>query len=306
MGHHVPNLPEQLSRRASIAADLLLLGVAAIWGWTFVLVKEGVGEVGPFTFLSHRFGIAFVLLALLFHRHLQGVPRAVWARGIGIGLALFGGYALQTWGLVHTAATKSAFITGLSVVLVPLLGATAFRERVGGAAWFGAVVSAIGLGLIVFGTHLNISSFNVGDGLTALCAVSFAAQILLVSRFTRPSNYLPILVAQIGVVAGLSGVGWVVVEGAAWTISWVAWRSILVTAVLATALAYWLQNRFQPYSTAARAAIIYTGEPVFAGVFGVALLGERLSGGQWLGAGLILAAMLLAQWPTIRRISRHA
>ena len=306
MSHYESLSVEPLSRRASLGADLLLLGVAIVWGWTFVLVKEGVGEVGPLTFLFYRFGIAFGLLALLFRRHLRGVPRRVWIRGALIGLALFAGYWLQTWGLVYTAATKSAFITGLSVVLVPILGATALRERIGGAAWLGAIVSAIGLGLIVFGTRVGIDAFNVGDGLTFLCAISFAAQILLVSHYTRPSNYLPILVTQIGVVAALSGVGWLTVENAAWTTSWVAWKGILMTAILATALAYWLQNRFQPYSTAARAAIIYTGEPVFAGIFGVALLGERLTGGQWLGAGLILAAMVLAQLPTIRRISRNA
>lgn len=306
MSHHDPIPFAPLSRRASIGADLLLLGVAMVWGWTFVLVKEGVSEVGPFTFLFYRFGIAFVLLALLFRRHLRGVPRSVWTRGAVMGLALFGGYWFQTWGLVHTAATKSAFITGLSVVLVPLLGATMLRERIGGAAWTGAMLSAFGLGLIVFGSPVGVEAFNVGDGLTFVCALSFATQILLVSHYTRPSNYLPILMAQIGVVAALSGVGWLTVENAAWSTSWVAWKGILITAVLATALAYWLQNRFQPYSTAARAAIIYTGEPVFAGVFGVMLLGERLSGGQWLGAGLILAAMVLAQLPTIRRISRNA
>ena len=306
MSRHDPIPFEPLGRRASLGADLLLLGVAAIWGWTFVLVKEGVSEVGPFTFLFYRFGIAFVLLTLLFRRDLRAVPPSVWRQGALIGLALFGGYWFQTWGLVHTAATKSAFITGLSVVLVPLLGATLLRERISGAAWLGAGVSAMGLGLIVFGTRVGVATVNVGDGLTFLCAISFATQILLVSHYTRPSNYLPILVAQIGVVAALSGVGWLTVESAAWTSSWTAWKGILLTAVLATALAYWLQNRFQPYSTAARAAIIYTGEPVFAGVFGVVLLGERLTTGQWLGAGLILAAMVLAQWPTIRRISRNA
>ncbi|MFB6286973.1 MAG: DMT family transporter [Candidatus Bipolaricaulia bacterium] len=305
MSHRDPIPFEPLSRRASIGADLLLLGVAVIWGWTFVLVKEGVSEVGPLTFLFYRFGIAFVALALLFRRHLRGVARSVWLRGIGIGLALFGGYWFQTWGLVYTAATKSAFITGLSVVIVPLMGTLMLRERISGAAWLGAGLSAVGLALLVFGTQLGFATVNVGDALTLVCAISFATQILLVGRYTRPSNHLPILVAQIGVVAALSGVGWATVEGAAWTTSWTAWKGILITAVLATAVAYWLQNRFQPYSTAARAAIIYTGEPVFAGVFGVLLLGERLTGGQWLGAALILGAMVLAQWPTIRRISRH-
>lgn len=278
----------------------MLLGVALIWGWTFVLVKESVSEVGTFTFLFYRFALAFFVLLTLFGPRLRRVEPRIWLKGALIGVALFGGYWFQTWGLEYTSATKSGFITGLSVVLVPVLGATLLRDRIGWPAWTGALLSALGLSLIVFGTAGHIRELNVGDLLTLLCAISFALQILLVSHFTRPGNYVPILVAQIGVVMLLSGVGFVTTEEITWPRSLTFWKGTLITAILATSLAFWLQNRFQPHSTAARTAIIFSAEPVFAAVFGYLLLGERLRGVQWLGALFILGAMLISQWPTIR------
>lgn len=289
------------SRR--LVAELLLVGVAALWGWTFVLVKEGLQEVPTFTFLFYRFALALGLLLLLFgrklHKNTADPPLRTWARGALIGLSLFVGYGFQTWGLLYTTATNSGFITGLSVVLVPLLGALLFRERTRGAVWVGAGLSALGLGLIVFGGPLPAApgflGFNVGDGLTLLCAISFALQILLISRYTRPENYVPILIAQIGVVALLSGAGMLLFEGLTLPRSAAAWKSIAITGLFATALAFWVQTRFQPLSTAGHTAILFSSEPVFAALFGYWLLGERLVSGQWLGAALILLAMLVSQ-----------
>lgn len=292
---------EPLGARWSWLAELSLLGVAALWGWTFVLVKESLQEVSTFTFLFYRFTLAFGLLLLLFGRRLRDAesePR-LWAKGALIGVTLFLGYGFQTLGLLYTTATNSGFLTGLSVVLVPVLGAMLFRERTRGTVWLGAGISALGLGLIVFGdaSSWRISAFNVGDGLTLLCAISFALQIVLVSRFTRPGRYLPVLVAQIGIVALLSGVGMVLFEELRIPKSPVAWKGIVITGLFATALAFWVQTRFQPLSTAGHTAILFSTEPVFAALFGSWLLGERLVGGQWLGAGLLVIAMLLAQGP---------
>ena len=296
-----------------LLADLLLVGVAAIWGWTFVLVKESLQEVPTFTFLFYRFALALGFLLLLFGRRLRGgaagPPLRTWLQGALIGLVLFLGYWFQTWGLVYTTATNSGFITGLSVVWVPVLGALLFRERVPGAVWLGAGLSALGLALIVFGgapspALLDLDwdwDWNVGDGLTLLCAIAFALQILLVSRFTRPENHVPILVAQIGVVALLSGVGMLLLEGPGFPQGAAAWKGIGITGLFATALALWVQTRFQPLSTAGRTAILFSSEPVFAALFGYWLLGERLVGGQWLGAALIIGAMLVSQRPSGRR-----
>lgn len=277
--------------------DFALLGVAVIWGWTFVLVKESLYEIGTFSFLFYRFGLALLLLLLLFGHRLKKLESGIWMKGTLIGVALFCGYWFQTWGLVYTTATNSAFITGLSVVLVPLLGAAFFKVPVAKNGWWGALLSLLGLGLIVFGTGGGKVVLKAGDFLTVLGAISFALHILLIGYFTRPENYLPILVTQIGVVAMLSGLGMCIREGISWPSSPVVWKGIVITGLFATALAFWAQNRFQPDSSPVRAAIIFSGEPVFAGLFGYLLLGEQLAGLQWSGALLILAAILVTQLP---------
>ncbi len=296
------------ARVGNYLAQFALLLVSVVWGWTFVLVKEGAGELGPLSFLTWRFALAFVLLLFLFWHRVRRMDRGSILRGLGIGLALFGGYLFQTWGLLYTGATKSGFITGLYVILVPLLSCAAFRERVSRWGWLGAGLSALGLGLILLsrGEMAAGMELNLGDFLTLLCAVSFALQVILVGRFVHPGNYPAILLVQIGLVFLLSLVGALLLEQPRATMSPAAWKSILITGLLATALAYLVQNRFQPLSTATRAAIIFSAEPVFAGLFGYLLLGEVLSGLQFLGAASILAGIVVAQLPLNPRAASAA
>jgi len=286
---------ERSKEDVSLLAQLLLLGVAVIWGWTFALVKESLATTSTFVFLFYRFGLAFILLTLIFRKKILSTEKATWIRGGLTGLALFGGYWLQTWGLNYTSATKSAFITGFFVVLVPILSWLLMREKAGWPVWTGALISIVGLGLLVFGGGKSWGGLNPGDPLTLLCALSFAAHIVLIGKYTKPENYVTILVAQIGVVALLSGFGAGLTGGEIFPTSPLAWRGISITGILATALAFWAQNRFQPYSTPGRTAIIFSAEPVFAGLFGYLILRELFSPWQWLGAFFILCAMLLAQ-----------
>jgi len=280
-----------------IGAQLMLILVALIWGWTFVVVKSGLAEVQTFTFLFYRFSLAFLILLALFWPRVRKAERRLWIKGGIIGIALFAGYWFQTFGLLFTTATKSAFITGLAVVFVPVLGALFFKDRVAKWAWIGAVVSVSGLSLILFGRLDGVLGVNIGDLLALFCAISFALQIVLISHFTRVQNYIPILVAQIGAVALLSGIGMLVVEGPHVPVTWQAWEAILITGVLATALAFWAQMKFQPLSTAAQTAIIFAAEPMFGALFGYLLLGEIFRGLQWVGALLIILAMLVSQLP---------
>lgn len=278
--------------------QLALLSVTVIWGWTFVLVKEGASELGPLTFLALRFALALTALLFLFWPRLRregAMNGKELLQGLLIGLALFGGYLFQTWGLLYTTATKSGFITGLSVVLVPFLAALAFKERVAQRSWLGAGLSALGLGLILFGRGGVTGGLNLGDLLTFLCALSFALQIILIGRLVTLENYPTLLVIQIGLVFLLSLAGALFLERPTLAISAHGWEAILITGFLATALAFFIQNRFQPLSTPTQAAIIFSAEPVFAGLFGYLLLEERLGGLQLLGAGAILAGIIVSQ-----------
>ena len=284
-----------------IGAQFMLLLVAVIWGWTFVVVKSGLEEIETFTFLFYRFSLGFLILLAIFWPRVKKAEKRHWIKGGIIGVTLFAGYWFQTFGLLFTTATKSAFITGTSVVLVPMFGALFFKDRIAKWAWVGAAVSAAGLSLILLGHADGVRDVNLGDLLTFLCAVSFAFQILLISHFTKPENYIPILVAQIGAVAFLSGIGMLIFEGPQFPQTLQAWEALLITGVLATALAFWVQMRYQPESTAAQTAIIFATEPVFGALFGFLLLNEILMLPQWAGAIFIIAAILISQLPLKKR-----
>jgi len=272
-----------------------LLSITVIWGWTFVLVKQGMTEVGPLSFLAARFGIAFLVLSILLHRTFREIDRLSLTRGAVVGIALFLGYLFQTWGLVYTTATKSGLLTGLSVVIVPIISSLALRKRIRASAWLGALLAAGGLFLLVVGRG-QIGALNKGDVLSLACAVSFATHIILVDRFVRHTDYRQLLLVQVGVVGLLSLIGTLSIERTVPAISGMLVEAILVTGILATALALYVLNRFQSSSSASYTAIILTMEPVFAGLFGFLLLGETLGLWQWVGSGMILAGIA---FPTI-------
>lgn len=273
-------------------APLALLAITVIWGWTFVLVKQGMSEVGPLTFLAGRFLIAFFLLSALLPGALRRISWRDLFPGALIGIALFSGYFFQTWGLVYTTATKSGLITGLSVVIVPLLAAVVSRERVTVRVWVSALLAAAGLGLLVLGRG-QLSPVNVGDFLTLICAFSYAIHIVLVDRYVRRVDYRGLLLVQVGMVALLSTIGALILEPLPAHLSGGLIEGILVTGVLATALALYILNRFQSYSTAAYTAIILTMEPVFAALFGFLLLKETLGLLQIVGGVVIVASTLI-------------
>lgn len=283
-------------------APFALLLATAIWGWTFVLVKEGTQFVGPFTFLAARFLLATAVLGLLFARALRRIERRTLWRGALIGLALFAGYLFQTWGLVTTSATKSGLLTGLSLVFVPFLASVAGWERVRPAHWAGAILAVLGLVTFVL-ARSGGSSFNVGDLLTIAGALAFAAHLLLVDRFVRRDDYRALLVVQVAVVALLSIAGALALETLPTAYPPKLVEGVVITGLLATALSFYLMNRFQEHSTATYTAVLFTMEPVFAGLFGFLLLGETLTWLQGAGGLLILAGMLvvpLVEWKARR------
>src|SRR3954468_24905607 len=174
-------MPVRPGPREVKRAEFPLMGVAAIWGLTFTMVQDAVEELPVLDFLGYRFAAAALLVALVFRRSLARLSRDGWRAGLLMGAFLTASYVLQTFGLQHTTASNTGFITGLFVVITPVLAAIFFRERIGAVGWAAAVVSAFGLYLLS-GTH----GFNArGDGLVLLCAVAVAAHILVTSRYAR-------------------------------------------------------------------------------------------------------------------------
>lgn len=289
-----------------LLADLGLLFVAFIWGLTFVMVQDAVNAYPVFAFLAARFTFALIgLLPLIWRRRhdLRGgragagvaLPRQLLA-GVLIGLFLFAGYGFQTSGLRFTTPAKAGFITGLSVLIVPLLGILLLRERPRPAILAGVALAAAGLAPLSFGGGAMDAGINPGDLLVLACAFSFAAHIFTIGRFAPRMNPLLLTITQIAVVALLAGLAALLFERPPfWPPRGQPLFAALFTGLLATALAFGLQTAAQRFTTATHTALIFATEPVFAAFASFLLIGERLTPAQLAGCALILAGMLLAE-----------
>jgi drug/metabolite transporter (DMT)-like permease len=279
--------------------ELALVAVTAVWGSTFVLVRDAVAQVPPFTFIAYRFLAAALLLVAVRPRLLVAVrPRLAVGRQPGLlaagalaGLALFAGYGFQTVGLQYTTASNAGFITGLAVVLTPLFAGLLLRQSPGRWPVVGALLAAVGLALL----SLQRLEVRQGDALVLGCAVAFAAHILLLGRFAPRFSSYRLAVVQLG-TTGLLALVWAAVAGDLGVPgSAEVWVALAITSVAASAGAFLIQTRAQREVSPTRTAVILAMEPVFAGLFGFLLAGDRLSGRGWLGAGLIVAGMLVAE-----------
>jgi len=278
-----------------ILLTLLLVGVTAVWGWTFVVVKDAIAAYGVLGFLAIRFAIASAALGPLC---LKRITRRTLRVGAGIGVVLAAGYLLQTLGLRHTTPTNSGLITGLFLVFAPASAAALFRVRLRWTLVISVAASLAGLALL---TGQMPGELRLGDLLTLACAVAFGVHIALLSRYAREHDALVLALAQMLAATALFAVAWPFVETVAWPGPKV-WTSILVTGVVASALAFYVQTLVQQRLTAARTAIVLVMEPVFAALFGYWLAGDRLTALQLVGAGLILAAQV---WETAWGLARR-
>jgi drug/metabolite transporter (DMT)-like permease len=275
-------------------ADLGLLFNAVVWGSTFVLVQSALKDISPLLFLALRFSLATLALLIL----LRGRPglRFDWktfGAGSLAGFFLFAGYILQTWGLRLTTAPKSAFLTGLTSLLVPLLASLVYRNRPQVSEVVGVLVATAGLALMTL--ESRIGSVNRGDVLSILCAVGFAAYIVTLGHFSERMRFELLSVSQLAAAAvlALSLFWWAEKPQLTWRPAVV--YAILITGLFATALAFTIQAWAQQFTTSTRTALIYMLEPVFAWITSYLLVGEGLSGRAAVGAALILGGVVLVE-----------
>ena len=283
-------------------AEASLVAVCAVWGLTFVMVQDAVELIPVTTFLAYRFIPAALLVALIFRRELASLGAAGIRAGGLMGIFLTAGYLFQTLGLERTTAANAGFITGLFVVLTPLFGALLLRQRIAGSAWIAAAVSTIGLfllsGIGSGGTHL------AGDALVFLCACSFSLHILVTDRAIEAHHYGALLAVQLG-VTGLVSLA-IATAGGELVVprSGTVWSALVVTSLLASALGFFVQTYAQRHAAPARIALILASEPVFAGLFAYVLQGETLSALAWVGAGLIMVAILVVEMVPQLRLAK--
>ena len=281
-----------MSRRT--AAELALAGNTIVWGATFVLVKTALHDISPILFVALRFGLAAAVLLLTLGARARGQfsPKSL-AIGALAGTFLFGGYFFQTLGLRLTTAPKSAFITGLASVLVPLLASLVYRIRPQRSEWIGFALATIGLGFMTL--EGNLGSIGRGDLLTFFCALAFACHVLTLGRFSSSVGFELLAFMQVFIAAIWASLLFRGMEQP--HVEWlpaVVW-AILITGILCTALAFSVQAWAQQHTTSTRTALLYMLEPVVAWITSYLLAGEGLSGRGAAGATLILGGVLMVE-----------
>ena len=276
-----------------VQAELVLVLITIIWGSTFTIVKKALLQVSPILLVALRFWIATAVVVVFMRGQFRHISFWVILKGLALSVAFLGGFVFQTLGLRDTTPSNSAFITSLSVLLVPVLGFLIYRHRPSIQTALGILVAIAGLVLLLadssdFGLHS-------GDFLTLICAFMFAFHILFLGRFVRQTNYRHLILVKLACSAVLCSVMAPLLESPI-----VIWDSyllfyLIMLGVLATAAAFFLQAWAQQYSNPNHTALIFSLEPVFATIFAFIILDQSFSAKQWIGGVLILVGILVSE-----------
>ena len=279
-------------------ALIALIAVTAVWGVTFVQVKDAVDLYPLYAFLALRFAIASVALAPF-------ALRRVRASSVGIsaflGFLVAAGYALQTEGLARTTVSSTGFITGLYVVFTPLLAFALFRQRIGAAVWVGVFASLVGLAMLS-GIHAGSTA---GDGLVLAASAVYSLQIVIVERVaTRIDPVALTFVEMVAAFAAFSAIAGARSDFAA-PHGWTVWGALLVTGLFASALGFLVQSWAQRSMSATRTALAFALEPAWSALFGFTLAGDRLGAVGWGGCAAILAGIVIAEPSAAEALRRN-
>ena len=278
----------------------VLVLVTAVWGITFVQIKDALELYPLFAFLAVRFAIALVVLAVPAARRLRSLGRDGVVAGTLLGGLLAGGYALQTAGLDRTTVSAAGFVTGMYVILTPVFGFALFGMRIARAVWLGVALSVSGLAMLS-----GVSAGSVtGDLMVLAGAALYALQIVLMERFAPRYDPLAFTTAQMAAAF----VGFAVVAAAVGQVERphgrTVWAALLVTGIFASAFAFLVQAWAQRRTSATQTALIFALEPVWAGIFGYALAGDRLGAIGWAGCAVILAGIAVSEPAAARTLAR--
>ena len=299
---------EERGERVRTRAYLLMLAVVAVWGATFVVVKDALADASPLAFNLTRMTLAFAVLAAAYHRHWHRIGRRELAAGAVIGFFLAMGYQFQTAGLARTTPSKSALITGLVVVLVPLFSSLRALRPVGGHAprwnaYAGAAMAFAGILLLTVpaardGAALDFSSVNMGDVLSFGYAIGFAFHCLALGRLSPRFDFQQLALLQIGFCAVFMALSMPLLERPHLHLTARLGVALAVAALLATAAAFSVQSWVQSVLPATHTALILTMEPVFAVLTAILFYGERLNGRAAAGAALVLCGIAVTELVT--------
>ncbi len=265
-----------------------LVLITAVWGYTFTIVQAAVEQMPVMDFMAWRFAAAALVMLVIRPQCLRGITRQELLRGALLGVVLGLGYIAQTYGLLYASAAVSGFITGMFVVLTPVMAWIILHHKTDGKTWLLVALATVGVGL------LSLNGWSVGPGelLTLACAVLFAIHIVGLgewSPYYDPYTFAFLQIATVAVISILAALP----GGFTMPPDSEVWITIGITAVFATALAFVVQTWAQSLVSPTRAAIVMTMEPVFAGFFAVVIGGDQLTVRTLLGGACIVAAMLI-------------
>ena len=278
----------------------VLIVVTAIWGITFVQIKDALELYPLFAFLAVRFAIALAVLAVPGARRVRSLGRDGAVAGLLLGGLLAAGYALQTAGLERTTVSAAGFVTGMYVVFTPVFGYVLFRIRAPRAVWLGVALAVVGLAML---SGVSAGS-SAGDVLVLAGAALYALQIALMERYAPRYDPLAFTTAEMAAAF----VGFAAVAVAAGQVEVprgvTVWAALLVTGIFASAIAFLVQAWAQQKTSATQTALVFSLEPVWAGIFGFALAGDRLGVIGWAGCAVILAGIAVSEPAAARTLAR--
>lgn len=283
-------------KKSRIYLALLVLGTA-FWGISFPLVKEGISVVHPFSFLMYRFLLAALVLSILFFKQVRLINRDTVKYGVLVGIPLLLAILLQTIGLQYTSSSNASFISGMDVLLIPILKFFVFRKSIKPKTWLACTMALIGLYVIAMTSTGN--SLNRGDAYALAGAIAFAVYVLLVGKYNRKVETISLVLVQLytcATICVLLAFSTVDVNHLALPMDWNVWRAVLFTGIFATAYMYGMQNVSQKYIEEEKVALTYLCEPVFATIAAYVLISEPITIRTIIGGSLILLSMFISEY----------
>ena len=277
-----------------LRADFLLLTVAIAWGVTFLMVQDAIKSVPVYAFLFWRFGIATILMAIIAYKYFDKLNKQTILYGVILGCFLFSAFATQTFGLAYTKSSIIAFLTGLNVIIVPFLAYVVFKEHVRKMVFISSLIAVCGLYLLTMSGTLSLGK---GEILGIICALLFALQILFTDKYSKRVNVYLLVLFQFITVTILSLLFSISLDSVTFDLNFnnTFLKALIITSIFATVYAFLIQTYMQQFTTPTKTAVIFSMEPVSAGVYGYFVGNELLSSIQLFGATLIIFALLLAE-----------
>ena len=275
--------------------DLLLLITAIVWGGGFIGVSKALDVITPFYMIAMRFSIASILMITIFWKRFRTVKKSDLLPGCLIGVFLFIAFVFQTIGAAHLSVGKLSFLTALNVIIVPFISLLIFKERIKKYNWIASGIAVVGFAFLNLSAEMGIS-LGLGEVLGICCAIGFAAHIGVLGHFANKMDAIVLAILQMITCAILGLICAVLFEAPPQSLGMEVMMPVLYLGIFSTFIAFLCQSVGQKYTSASRAAIILCMESVFGTLFSVILLSERLTGSMMIGAGLILVAVMTAEY----------